>query len=273
MDLRAFGTDLDTTTGVATVTLVGTGAGGAMGGLVWTELPVLAAGLDGDERVRAVVLRGCGEDFSVGLDLRWYLPHHRRMARRPDGLSAALLAETTAMQAAIGAVAASRLPWVAAVHGACVGAGLDLVAACDIRLASADAYFSLREVVLGIVADLGGLQRLPRVIGAGATLELALTGRDLPAAEALALGLVTRVAADRAAVVADATGVAERIAGHPPTAVSGIKAVLDRTTDLPLAEGLRHVALWNAAFLPSVPLTDLLAAALRGDGDPTQEDR
>ena len=261
MEFRTFSTEVDA--GVATVVLHGTGDGNALGGLAWTELPAVVAALDADDAVRAVVLRGAGECFSVGLDLRWYLPHYRRMARHPDTLPARLLVEATGMQDAISAVARSRLPWIAAVHGDCVGAGLDLVAACDIRLAAGDAVFSLREIRIGVVADLGCLQRLPHVIGEGATRELALTGRDVDAEEALAKGLVTRVLPDLDALLEDAADVAARLAGHPAAAVAGVKAVLDRTRDLPVAEGLRHVALWNAAFLPHPALPDLLASALR----------
>ena len=169
------------------------------------------------------------------------------------------------MQDAIGALPASRLAVVVAVHGSCIGAGLDLAAAGDIRLASADAVFSLREVRIGIVADLGVLQRLPRIVGAGHTRELALTGRDVPAAEARSMGLVTKVLPTPSALFGEAEAVASLIAGYPPQTVSGIKQVLERTQDMPLAEGLRHVALWNAAFLPSSELPDLLTAALRGE--------
>jgi enoyl-CoA hydratase len=169
------------------------------------------------------------------------------------------------MQAALRTVAASRLPVVAAVHGSCVGVGLELVAACDIRLASADAVFSLPEVRLGIVPDLGVLQRLLRVVGAGHTRELALTGREVPAAEAHSMGLVTKVLATAEALFVEARALAERIAGHPPRTVHGIKQVLDRTQDLPLEEGIRYSGLWSAGFLPSTELVDLLTAALRGD--------
>jgi enoyl-CoA hydratase len=167
------------------------------------------------------------------------------------------------MQSAITAVADSPLPVVAAIHGACVGAGLDLVCACDVRLAAADAMFSLREVRLGVVADLGSLQRLPRIIGAGHTRELALTGRDVRAHEARAMGLVTRVLADPTELFDAAHETAREIARHPAHTLAGIKRVLDSSLDLPLAAGLRQVALWNAAFLPSPELLDLLSDALR----------
>ena len=162
---------------MAEVRLHGTGDGNAMGATVWAALPEVVAELDADNEVRAVVLRGAGDGFTVGLDLRWYLTHYRRLLRDAGSLRVRLLSEAERMQDAISAPARSRLPFIAAVHGACVGAGLDLVAACDIRLASADATFSLREVRIGVVADLGSLQRLPRLIGAGPTRELALTGR------------------------------------------------------------------------------------------------
>jgi enoyl-CoA hydratase len=265
---RAFDVQVDERTGVATVTLTGTAAGNAMGGLVWSELPSVFEALDANQAARAVVLRGAGDCFSVGLDLRWYVPRYRRLVRGGEGspeVRQQLLDEATWMQDAIGALPASRLPVVVAVHGSCIGAGLDLAAAGDIRLASADAVFSLREVRIGIVADLGVLQRLPRIVGAGHTRELALTGRDVPAAEACSMGLVTKVLATPSALFAEADAVATRIAGYPPQTVAGIKQVVERTQDMPLVEGLRHVALWNAAFLPSPELTDLLTAALRGE--------
>jgi enoyl-CoA hydratase len=264
---RAFDVELDERAGVATVTLTGTGAGNAMGGLVWSELPAVFETLDANPAARAVVLRGAGDCFSVGLDLRWYIPRYRRLVRAGEGSDVArrLLDEATWMQDAIGALPASRLPMVVAVHGSCIGAGLDLAAAGDIRLASADAVFSLREVRIGIVADLGVLQRLPRIVGAGHTRELALTGRDVPADEARSMGLVTKVLPTPSALFEEATAVATTIAGYPPRTVAGIKRVVERTQDMPLAEGLHHVALWNAAFLPSPEVTDLLTAALRGE--------
>ena len=265
---RAFKVQVDEQTGVATVTLGGTGAGNAMGGLVWSELPSVFEALDANPAARAVVLRGAGDCFSVGLDLRWYIPRYRRTVRAGEGspeVRQRLLDEATWMQDAIGAVSASRVPVVVAVHGSCIGAGLDLAVAGDIRLASADAVFSLREVRIGIVADLGVLQRLPRIVGTGHTRELALTGRDFSAAEARSMGLVTKVLATPNALFDEAGAVAARIAAYPPQTVAGIKQVIQQTQDMPLDQGLRHVALWNAAFLPSPGLTDLLTAALRGE--------
>lgn len=253
--------------GVAEMRLRGSGDGNAMGAAVWTELPRVVAALSADDSVRAVVLRGSGQCFSVGLDLRWYLTHYRRMLRsgsETPRFRTALLREAHVMQDAITSVADSRLPFVAAVHGACVGAGLDLVSACDVRIASEEAYFSLREVRIGVVADLGALQRLPVLIGAGPTRELALTGRDMPAAEAYRRGLVTTMTPDPVACFRAAGELAAEIAAHPSHVVAGIKQVMEATAGMSVADGLRHVAVWNAAFLPAPELPGLLADALRG---------
>jgi enoyl-CoA hydratase len=256
----------DQASGVAVLTLAGTGEGNAMGASVWSGLPELVAALEADQAVRAVVVRGAADCFSVGLDLRWYLTHYRRMARGGEGhlrMREQLLAEAGRMQEALTVIARSPLPFVAAVHGACVGAGLDLVAACDIRLACADAFFSLREIRIGVVADLGSLQRLPRLIGGGPTRELALTGRDMPASEAHARGLVTAVFPTAAELFDAARALAAQIATYPRHVIAGVKEVLDHAQDLPLATGLRFTGVWNSAFLPSPELDGLLADALR----------
>jgi enoyl-CoA hydratase len=244
---------------VAEVRLIGTATGNAMGADFWTELPDLVAALDADDSVRSVILRGEGDLFSVGLDLRWYLVHYRRLMRSGDTTRTRrrLLAEAEAMQSAITSVARSRLPFVAAVHGACVGAGLDLTSACDIRVASLDAYFSLREVRIGVVADLGSLQRLPALIGAGPTRELALTGRDMTAREAYRRGLVTQLAPSAPQLWSRAASLAHELAAYEPHVIAGIKTVLDRGPDL------NYVAVWNAAFLPSEELPGRLAAAIQ----------
>lgn len=252
---------------VADVELRGSGQGNAMGAKVWRELPPLFDELGANPAVRAIVVHGAGDDFSVGLDLRWYLPHYRRTMRSaasPDAARRGLLAETAEMQAAIHAVANCHVPVVAAVEGACVGAGLDLAAACDVRYATRAAIFSLREVRMAIVADLGVLQRLPRIIGDGHTRELALTGRDFDGAEAERIGLVSRSFADSGALFAAAAASAREIADNPPAAVAGVKRVLADTRDLPLDQGLRHAALWNAAFMSSPEFDEALDAFRHG---------
>lgn len=258
-----FSVKLDAHPGVAVLTLHGTADGNAMGARVWSGLPELVSTLAGDAEVRAVVVHGAGDCFSTGLDLRWYLTHYRRMIRDADGLRPRLLTEAGHMQAALSAIAVSRLPFIAAVHGACIGAGLDLAVACDIRFAAADAIFSVREVSIGVVADLGSLQRLPRLIGAGPARELALTGRDMCAAEACERGLVAAVLSTGAQALEHACVVAARIATYPPQVIAGIKDVLAQSEEIPLSAGLRYAGLWNAAFMPTAEFGELLADALR----------
>ena len=149
---------------------------------------------------------------------------------------------------------------IAAVSGWCIGGGLDLIAACDIRLCSKEARFSLREVKVAIVADLGSLQRLPRVIGEGHTRELALTGKDIPAERALRINLVNEVYETPAALLDAARAMAREIADNPPLVVQGIKRVMNYCSDKSVKDGLEYVAVWNSAFLQSHDLGEAMAA-------------
>lgn len=247
---------------VATVTLTGPGKGNAMGPDFWRECPAVFRALDEDERVRVVVLRGAGKGFSYGLDLLAMAGELATAASPTAGPldRARLLDVITRMQDATSALARCRVPVVAAVHGWCIGAGLDLIAAADVRLCSATARFSLREVKVGMVADVGSLQRLPHVIGDSATRELALTGRDVDAARAAALGLVSEVFADDDALFAGAAAVAAEIARNPPLVVQGVKRVMNARIDDEIGRGLRAVAMHNAAFLGTEDLQEAIAA-------------
>ncbi len=249
---------------VAEVTLLGPGKGNAMGPDFWRELPEVFGRLDADPEVRAVVLTGSGAHFSYGLDLPAMMPSWSAVLA--DGPAAAprteFLGEVRRLQAAVGSIAACRKPVIAAVAGWCVGGGLDVIAAADIRLAAADARFSLREVKVAIVADLGSLQRLAGIVPEGHLRELAFTGGDIDAARALRIGLVNDVYDDRDALLAAAHDLARRIADNPPLVVQGVKDVLGVNTDQRVEAGLRYVAAWNAAFLPSRDLGEAVQAFL-----------
>ena len=164
------------------------------------------------------------------------------------------------MQNAISAIADCRTPTIASVHGWCIGGGVDLISAVDIRYASADAKFSVREVKLAIVADMGSLARLPLILNDGHLRELALTGRDVDAARAEKIGLVNDVFDDADNALAAAHATAAEIAANPPLAVYGVKDVLDQQRTSAVSENLRYVAAWNAAFLPSKDLTEGISA-------------
>lgn len=152
---------------------------------------------------------------------------------------------------------------VCTVHGACVGAGIDIITACDVRICTASARFCVKEVDLGITADLGTLQRLPHVVGEARTRELALTARTFGGADALAYGLVTSCHDKAASALERALATAHEIARKPPLAVAGTKRVLLDTRDKSVSDGLRYVAIWNSAQLLSNDLERALARAGR----------
>ncbi|MCF3939469.1 MULTISPECIES: crotonase/enoyl-CoA hydratase family protein [Gordonia] len=247
---------------VAEVVLTGPGKGNAMGPDFWRELPEIFAQLDRDDDVRAVVLAGSGAHFSYGLDL----------AAMGGDLGPVLAEGAKArprtefhdnlrrLQAAISAVADCRKPVIAAVAGWCIGGGVDLISAVDIRYASADAKFSVREVRVAMVADVGSFARLPAIIGDGHLRELALTGKDVDAAHAARIGLVNEVLPDRDAALDTARATAAEIAANPPLVVNGIKAVLDHSRRAGVEDSLRYVAAWNSAFLPSEDLSEAVTA-------------
>lgn len=247
---------------VATVTLRATGSAHRMGAAFFAELPSVFAWLDREAEVRAVVLRGEGAHFSAGLDLATM--GGELVPALADGALAKertdLLALITRLQQSISSVAACRKPVIAAIHGACIGGGVDLVTACDVRLAASDARFSVREVKLAMVADIGTLARLPAIVGQGHARLLAMTGDDIDAARALRIGLVEDVHESHEALFAAARGLAERIAQNPPLAVMGIKEVMNAASERAAAESLRTVALWNSAFLPSHDLREAFAS-------------
>lgn len=259
-ELKAF--DVDMNDGFAEVVLKGPGRGNAMGPDFFNELPTIFAHLDSRDEVRAVLVRGDGEHFSYGLDLPAmmselgpYIMGPQMAAKRTELHD--LIRE---LQLGMDMVERCRKPVIAAIAGWCIGGGLDLAAACDIRLCAADARFSLREVKVAIVADLGSLQRLPPIIGQGATRELAYTGKDIDARRALELGLVNEIHDDRAALLDAARAMSRTIAENPPLVVQGIKRVMNFSSTRSTAEGLEYVAAWNAAFLQSMDLTEAFTA-------------
>lgn len=251
--------EIDYDGAVATVTLTGR----AMPPAFFAELAEVVDELEGREDLRVAILRGgYAKGFSYGLDLQAAFGKWGRLFAG-DGLAkgrAALRKLIVELQAPLTALAGLRVPTIAAVHGWCIGGGVDLITACDVRIASADARFSVRETRIAIVADLGSLQRLPPIIGQGHTRELALTGRDFDAAHAEKIGLITAVHADREALDAAARALATEIAANPPLTVQGVKATLERGVRAEIAAGLDAVATWNAAFLPSEDLGEAVSA-------------
>ena len=204
-----------------------------------------------------VIVKAEGKSFTAGTDLT-------EAASLLSGTAAdqreATRRKILALQAGITNLEECRKPIIAAVHSHCIGGGIDLISACDIRLATKDAVFSIRETRMGIIADLGTLQRLPYIIGHGWFRELALTGRDFSAEEALQMRLVTRVCEDREALYAEAKKLALQIAACPPLTVQGVKDVVLYNRDHGVAAGLKYVAQKNTAALPSEDVVEAVAA-------------
>jgi enoyl-CoA hydratase len=266
---------------VATLWLDRPEARNALGPAFWNDLPLAMAELSEDRAVRAIVIAARGPHFSVGLDLKAMAgmltggagdgassgdvsaaENGSAKAHQPSMASRAVTARqgVLRMQSSVSAVAACPKPVIAAIHGYCIGGGVDVASACDIRVASADAVFSVRETKVAIVADLGSLQRLPRIIGKGHVAELAFTGKDISATRAQEIGLVNDVAADAEAALAAARRLAAEIAANSPLAVQGTKAVLTACEDKSVADGLDYVATWNAGFLASDDLVEAMTA-------------
>jgi enoyl-CoA hydratase len=249
--------------GVAELVLTGPGKGNALGPDFWRDMPEALRTLDADDSVRVILLRGEGAHFTYGLDLMATMETLGPLVSGESNLAlerTRLLQLIERMQAASMGLARCRKPVLAAVHGWCIGGGMDLIAACDFRYCSQEAKFSLREVRVGITADLGALQWLPRIIGEGNTRELAYTGGDIDASRALQMGLVNQVFATPEELLAAARTTARRIADNPPLVVQGVKQVLEYCADKSVADGLRYVAVWNSAFLQSKDLAEAFAA-------------
>lgn len=223
---------------------------------MWTDIPDAVADLTADERIRCLVVAGRGPSFTGGIDLTMLGAFAGERASHADR-SRHIRDDIVRLQRTMTVFEEARVPVIAAVHGYCLGAGIDLITACDIRFASPDSKFGIRETPMGLVADVGTVQRLPRVIGRGHVAELLFTGRDFDAAEAARIGLVNRVVDD---VHDHARSVATQIAANSPLVVEGAKEVLRLQEGMTIGAALDHMALWNAAFLMSNDLTEAMSS-------------
>ncbi|GAB3794229.1 crotonase/enoyl-CoA hydratase family protein [Spirosoma humi] len=250
--------------GVMTVSLLGPGKGNAMGPEFWEELPIAMDEISAMPDVRCIIFRGSGDHFSYGLDVARMMP---RIASMATGNPMAnerrkLMAQIRFMQSGFVKIHESAKPVIAAVHGWCIGGGVNMIAAADIRLCSRDAKFSLREAKLAITPDIGGLQFLPHLIGQGFTREMAFTGGDYDAAFAERVGLVNHVYDTPDALFEAANTLARQIADNPAAAVQGAKEVLNYSINKSIEDGLQYVAVWNSSQMPSVDFGEAMQATL-----------
>ena len=215
----------------------------------WEELPEVVEELENDKDIRVVIVAGKGKALSAGIDVfDFFMNHSELLACNTVELRERMYSLIAKMQKGFDSINNGRKVYIFAAHGHCIGAGLDLAAACDIRLAAKDVRFSLRETRIGIVADMGSLNRLPQIIGQGNTRLLAFTGKDFDCEVALEMGLVSEVFENQVMLIAGALALAKTIVANEETAVVGTKHLLNYMQNHGVDEGIREVALWNSAF-------------------------
>lgn len=234
----------------------------AMNPPAWQEAPPLFDALDQDPDIRVVILAAHGPCFSVGIDLvemAGALPEITEK-EQTGGVKWRLLKKIGVLQDTMSCIERCRKPVIAAIHGYCIGAGLDMVTACDIRLCSRDAVFSLKEAAVGFVADVGVLQRIPLIVGQGMARELAYTAKTIDAGRAREILLVNEVFDDQAALMAGAEAMAQAIAANAPLAVEATKDVLNYGVGKSVEDGLRYVASMSTNIVPSKDLLEAFTA-------------
>jgi enoyl-CoA hydratase len=252
--------DVKTEGAVAHIVLNRSDHANALDATLWRELAEAFDWL-GDSKARVAILSGAGEHFCAGIDLAFLQAVRQQVAVLPAAArEPSLEALIRDLQAATGAAERCAKPVIAAIHGACLGGGLDLALACDLRYATTKARFSVKEVDLAIVADLGSLQRLPRLVGEGLARELAFTAREFDGDAAARMRLVNAALPDRVSLMHHALKVAQTIAAKSPATIRGIKASFNHSRDHTVAEGLEHIARQNARSLFSADLYEALAA-------------
>lgn len=229
----------------------------------WEELQAIFEDIDKNEEVRVAVLSGEGKLFCAGIDLQMLMSVKQVEEIECAGRrSEQILGFIKKLQAPINAIEQCSKPVLAAIHNGCIGGGVDIVAACDMRYCTQDAYFTIKEIDMGMVADLGTLQRLPKFAKPAVVSEMAFTGRKVGAEEAKEIGLVNNYFDDKETLLDGVMKVAELVASKSPLSVRGTKEVLRHTRDHSVADGLHHMAVWNSAMLLSDDLTQAFMAAM-----------
>jgi enoyl-CoA hydratase len=228
----------------------------AMSPAFWAQFPLAVQALDAEGAIRALVISGEGRHFCSGMDISAF----QGEALRPDAGPAqreAFVQIVRRLQDALSSLSRARFPVIAAIQGACIGGGLDLVSACDLRFAAEDAYFRIEEINIGMMADVGSLQRLPHLLPDALLRQMAFCGLTLRAPQAAAVGFVNGVAADP---IAAALAAAADIAARAPLAVTASKRAIDFAREHTVAESLEHVALLQSAVWSTQDVLEAIAA-------------
>ncbi|MCX7678843.1 MAG: crotonase/enoyl-CoA hydratase family protein [Spirochaetes bacterium] len=236
----------------------------AMNEPAWMELPLIFKDLHYDDEIRVVIISGKGKHFSAGIDLigmAGVVPEIG-IKEQLGAIKWKLLPKIYMLQETMTCIEKCKKPVIAAIHGYCIGAGLDMVTACDIRLCTTDAQFSLREAAVGFVADVGVLQRLPHIVGHGIARELAFTAKNIDAKRAKEIHLVNEIFEDYESLMIGAEKMANEIAENSPLAVQASKDVLNYCIGKSVDDGLKYVASISANIIPSNDLYEAMAAMM-----------
>jgi len=234
----------------------------AMNPPAWKEAPAVFESLHNDPDIRAIIIAGKGVDFCAGIDLMSMVNELPELMdpTQKGGVKWQLLQKIYGLQETITCIERCKKPVIAAVHGHCIGAGLDMITACDIRLGSKNAVFSLREAAVGFVADVGVLQRLPRIVGQGITREMAYTAKNITADRAKEVLLLNELFENQEALMAGAEKMATEIADCSPLAVQASKEVLNHGIGKSVDDGLKYVASMSTNIIPSDDLFEAVTA-------------
>lgn len=229
----------------------------------WTEMQTIFETFSTDNKVRVVILSGEGKHFCAGIDLELLLSINKLRDISCSGKRNEKVKKfIVTLQQTVTAIEKCSKPVIAAIHNACIGGGVDIATACDMRYSTTDAYFSIKEIDLGMVADLGTLQRLPKIISPAIAAEMAYTGRNVSGTEAKNIGLVNECFSSKKLLMEGVAKIAASIAEKSPLSIRGTKNVLHYSRDHSVEDGLNYVSTWNAAMLLSEDLTEAFKAKM-----------
>ncbi|MDK1023896.1 MAG: crotonase/enoyl-CoA hydratase family protein [Gammaproteobacteria bacterium] len=259
--------DVDIKDRIAHIKLIRPEKRNSMNPAFWDELPAIVKDIDRNVKARVIVISSTGPHFSAGLDVSAFFNADGRDEKDQDtqqveriGKGAAFYENVQRMQDTFSCLENCRLPVIVAIQGGCIGGGVDFATACDIRYATADAFFTVFEINIGMTADVGTFPRLVKLIPEGFVRELAYTGRRMPAHEAQSVGLVNRVFDDQEIMLEEVMKIASEIASKAPLALYGCKRMINYARDHNTADGLDYISIWNASFLQPEEIMEAMAA-------------
>jgi delta(3,5)-delta(2,4)-dienoyl-CoA isomerase len=230
----------------------------------WAEVRAFFESIEMDGTCRCIILSGAGRMFTAGLDMAAGAPTGGGGGDKDVARVALSIRRTgLAWQQAFNAIEQCGKPVIACVHSACIGGGIEMISACDVRFATSDAWFKAAEVNIGMAADVGGLQRFPKVMGNQSLVrELCLSGRKFTSAEAFSHGFLSRVCDDKETMLTQAVALADQISANSPVATLGIKHLLNHARDHTVADSLDYAITWNTAMLQTKDMLMAGAAIL-----------